>query len=71
MAEANEMHGMMRRLVSRFDLRAALPDFLLLTVGGLLLAVNINLFIAPANLAPGGVFGQRQRCTGKKDREKG
>ncbi|HSJ53324.1 MAG TPA: YitT family protein [Anaerolineae bacterium] len=32
-------------------------DYALTTVGGLLLAVNLNLFLAPANIAPGGVSG--------------
>jgi uncharacterized membrane-anchored protein YitT (DUF2179 family) len=32
-------------------------DYALITVGGILLAVNLNLFLAPANIAPGGVSG--------------
>jgi len=32
-------------------------NFLFLTLGGLLLAVNLNLFLAPSNIAPGGVSG--------------
>jgi uncharacterized membrane-anchored protein YitT (DUF2179 family) len=47
----------MRELLSRIDLRTLVQNYSLLTVGGLLLAVNINLFLAPANLAPGGVSG--------------
>jgi uncharacterized membrane-anchored protein YitT (DUF2179 family) len=47
----------MRKLVSRFQLRTRLQNFALLTVGGLGLAVNLNLFLAPANIAPGGVSG--------------
>lgn len=47
----------MRALVLRLDLRTLLQNYLLVTVGALLLAVNINLFLAPANLAPGGVSG--------------
>jgi uncharacterized membrane-anchored protein YitT (DUF2179 family) len=38
-------------------IRASLVDYALTTVGGLLLAVNLNLFLAPANIAPGGVSG--------------
>ena len=32
-------------------------DYALTTVGGILLAVNLNLFLAPAKIAPGGVSG--------------
>jgi uncharacterized membrane-anchored protein YitT (DUF2179 family) len=37
--------------------RSSLGDYALVTAGALLLAVNINLFLAPNNLAPGGVSG--------------
>ncbi|MFN2240642.1 MAG: YitT family protein [Anaerolineae bacterium] len=37
--------------------RSSLVDYVLITVGALALAVNINLFLAPNNLAPGGVSG--------------
>jgi len=46
-----------RALIWRLDLKSALRDCLLLTIGGLLLAVNLNLFLAPSNIAPGGVSG--------------
>lgn len=39
------------------NLRSALPGYLLLTCGGLVLAVNVNLFLVPSNIAPGGVSG--------------
>jgi len=32
-------------------------NFLLLTIGALMLAFNVNFFLAPANIAPGGVSG--------------
>ncbi len=32
-------------------------NFILLTAGGLLLAANVNLFLAPSRIAPGGVSG--------------
>jgi uncharacterized membrane-anchored protein YitT (DUF2179 family) len=44
-------------LIARFGLRFGWQDFVVLTAGGLLLAVNLNLFLAPANIAPGGVSG--------------
>lgn len=47
----------MRELLSRFDARRALQSYLLITSGVLLMAVNLNLFLAPANIAPGGVSG--------------
>ena len=47
----------MRELLSRFDARSVLQNYLLITAGVLLLAVNLNLFLAPANIAPGGVSG--------------
>ena len=34
-----------------------LHDFVLLTAGAILAAVNVNLFLAPSNIAPGGVTG--------------
>jgi uncharacterized membrane-anchored protein YitT (DUF2179 family) len=34
-----------------------LQDFVLLTAGAILAAVNVNLFLAPSNIAPGGVTG--------------
>jgi uncharacterized membrane-anchored protein YitT (DUF2179 family) len=46
-----------RALISRLDLRATLQDYVLLTVGGVLMAANLNLFLAPSNIAPGGVSG--------------
>jgi uncharacterized membrane-anchored protein YitT (DUF2179 family) len=36
---------------------STLRDYMLLTVGGLLMAANLNLFLAPSNIAPGGVSG--------------
>lgn len=37
--------------------RPLLYDYLLLTIGGVLLALNVNLFLAPNRIAPGGVSG--------------
>lgn len=44
-------------LAARLDMRSMLQSFLLLTIGGLMLAVNVNLFLFPSNIAPGGVSG--------------
>jgi uncharacterized membrane-anchored protein YitT (DUF2179 family) len=46
-----------RALVSRLDLGTTLQNFGLITAGILLLAFNLNLFLAPAKIAPGGVSG--------------
>lgn len=52
---------MMRRRVAtwiaEFDLRATVGNYLLLTVGALLLIVAFNVFMAPSRIAPGGVSG--------------
>ncbi|OGO19846.1 MAG: hypothetical protein A2Z14_17795 [Chloroflexi bacterium RBG_16_48_8] len=39
------------------DLSSAIKSYLLLTLGAVILAFNINLFLAPADIAPGGVSG--------------
>lgn len=39
------------------NLPAAFSQYFLLTLGAIVLAVNVNLFIAPVNIAPGGVSG--------------
>ncbi len=48
---------MTRRFSSWTQLRVWLGDYALMTAGAVLLAVNINLFLAPNDLAPGGVSG--------------
>jgi uncharacterized membrane-anchored protein YitT (DUF2179 family) len=47
----------MRALVSRLDLPTKLQNYGLITIGVLVAAVNLNLFLAPMNIAPGGVSG--------------
>jgi uncharacterized membrane-anchored protein YitT (DUF2179 family) len=39
------------------DYRKVVPDYLLLTVGSLVLAVNFDIFLAPNKIAPGGISG--------------
>ncbi|MBM3144136.1 MAG: YitT family protein [Chloroflexi bacterium] len=41
----------------RFRLRFSWRNFFFLTIGSLLLAVNVDLFLSPARIAPGGVSG--------------
>ena len=47
----------LRALVQRLDLRKQVQRYLLLTAGALLAAANIALFLAPSDIAPGGVSG--------------
>jgi uncharacterized membrane-anchored protein YitT (DUF2179 family) len=42
---------------SHINFRFEWKNFFLLTVGAVILAVNLNIFLAPSNLAPGGVMG--------------
>jgi len=42
---------------NNIDWGANLRDFFFLTIGSLVAAVNVNLFLAPSELAPGGVSG--------------
>ena len=41
----------------RHNLPARARNYLFLALGALLLAVNVNVFLAPSNIAPGGVSG--------------
>jgi uncharacterized membrane-anchored protein YitT (DUF2179 family) len=49
--------GVFTAPISRRSLWSAFQDYALITVGGLLMAVNLNLFLAPSRIAPGGVSG--------------
>lgn len=51
------MKKRLRSLTKKIDWRASLRSFFFLTLGSLVAAVNVNLFLAPAELAPGGVSG--------------
>jgi len=44
-------------MVVKLDLGKILPEYLLLTVGAVILAINFDLFLAPFNIAPGGTSG--------------
>ena len=47
----------LKSLTNDFDWSTALRGFFLLTLGSLISAVNVNLFLAPSEIAPGGVSG--------------
>jgi len=44
-------------MIVNLDFRKILPEYFLLTIGSFILAVNFDLFLAPFNIAPGGVSG--------------
>ncbi len=46
-----------KSLTNEFDRSSALRSFFFLTIGSLIAAVNVNLFLAPWEIAPGGVSG--------------
>jgi uncharacterized membrane-anchored protein YitT (DUF2179 family) len=46
-----------KSLTSEFNWRSSLRNLFFLTSGGLISAINVNLFLAPSELAPGGVSG--------------
>jgi uncharacterized membrane-anchored protein YitT (DUF2179 family) len=53
----NDMQPKIRVLIANINMRTVLPDYFLLTAGAIILAVNFDIFLAPFNIAPGGVSG--------------
>jgi uncharacterized membrane-anchored protein YitT (DUF2179 family) len=51
------MKHTIKKALAQVNFRDMLKDYLLLTVGAIILAINVNIFLAPANIAPGGVTG--------------
>ena len=45
------------KLKTKINLRKAVPDYFLLTIGSIILAVDFDVFLAPFNIAPGGTSG--------------
>jgi uncharacterized membrane-anchored protein YitT (DUF2179 family) len=45
------------RRIANLNLGKILPEYFLLSIGSVVLAVNFDLFLAPFNIAPGGVSG--------------
>ena len=46
-----------RPVKANFNFRRTVPDYFLLTIGSLLLAINFDIFLAPNKIAPGGISG--------------
>jgi uncharacterized membrane-anchored protein YitT (DUF2179 family) len=44
-------------MIASLDFHRVLPEYFLLTIGSIILAINFDLFLAPFNIAPGGVSG--------------
>ena len=51
------MNQKVNKLVKKVNLRKVIPDYFLLTIGSIILAVNFDIFLAPFNIAPGGISG--------------
>jgi uncharacterized membrane-anchored protein YitT (DUF2179 family) len=51
------MKQKINKFIASLDLRKVLPDYILLTIGSIILAINFDIFLAPFNIAPGGVSG--------------
>ncbi|MBT8374096.1 MAG: YitT family protein [Deltaproteobacteria bacterium] len=45
------------QLKTKINLRKAVPDYILLTIGSIILAIDFDVFLAPFNIAPGGTSG--------------
>jgi uncharacterized membrane-anchored protein YitT (DUF2179 family) len=51
------MNQKLIKLKGKLNFRKILPDYFLLTIGSIILAIDFDLFLAPFNIAPGGVSG--------------
>ena len=51
------MRQKFKKLKTKINLRKVVPDYLLLTIGSIILAINFDVFLAPHNIAPGGTSG--------------
>jgi uncharacterized membrane-anchored protein YitT (DUF2179 family) len=51
------MHRKIKNLITNLNLRKVLMDYCLLTIGSIILAINFDIFLAPFNIAPGGISG--------------
>jgi uncharacterized membrane-anchored protein YitT (DUF2179 family) len=51
------MNQKINKLATQINLRKVVPDYILLTIGSIILAINFDIFLVPFNIAPGGVSG--------------
>lgn len=51
------MNQKVNKLAGKINLRKVVPDYFLLTIGAMILAINFDIFLAPFNIAPGGISG--------------
>jgi len=55
--EKNIMRQKIKKIKTRINLRKVVPDYFLLTIGSIILAIDFDVFLAPFNIAPGGTSG--------------
>ncbi|MGD2016175.1 MAG: YitT family protein [Desulfobacterales bacterium] len=51
------MKKTLEKMIANIDIGKILPEYFLLTMGSVILAINFDLFLAPFNIAPGGTSG--------------
>jgi uncharacterized membrane-anchored protein YitT (DUF2179 family) len=51
------MNQKLQQLNGKLNFRKIVPDYFLLTLGSVILAIDFDIFLAPFNIAPGGVSG--------------
>ena len=51
------MKKKIEKMIANLDLGKIVTEYLMLTMGSAILAVNFDIFLAPFNIAPGGVSG--------------
>ncbi len=51
------MNPYVKKLKAKHYLHKIVPDYFLLTIGSVILAIGFDIFLAPFNIAPGGVSG--------------
>lgn len=51
------MQQKIKKWIANINFPKVLLDYCLLTIGSIILAINFDIFLAPFNIAPGGVSG--------------
>ena len=55
--EVNRLRKKIEKWLASLDIGKIFTEYFLLTIGSVILAVNFDLFLAPFNIAPGGISG--------------